>query len=355
MKLGIQARELAGDGGTSVYFEKVLNGLVNRAESHELYIFYNTECTLSSPKNNIHYIQYSTKHPVLADHITLPQKIRQYSIDRVWFPKGILPAYCPAESVLTVHDLGYFIDSSFYPLVDRIYMKQMMKRSCKKADRIIAISQSTKEDILQYTDAKPETIDIIHHGVDSIFRESWSEGQLEGLREEHGITGETVIYGANVSKRKNWRRLVKVFRSLDIPDSQLIFTGPVNSESGDIFNSDSRIRHLGNIPRRQLPGLYRLSTLLVYPSLYEGFGLPILEAMASGIPVIASNVSSLPEVVGDAGILVNPYSKDEIGEAISKIVRNQQLRERLMNKGLSRIKKFEWESTVVQTSEAIFC
>ncbi|WP_209309475.1 glycosyltransferase family 4 protein [Haloarcula amylovorans] len=353
MRIGIQARELAGDGGTNVYFERVLDGLVERIDSHELFIFYNTDQELSSGKGNVHYVQYGTEHPLLADHVTLPRKIRQYDIDRVWFPKGVLPAYCPAESVLTVHDLGYFVDSSFYPLADRLYMKQMMKRSCEKADRIIAISQSTKEDILRYTDANANAIEVVYHGVDSIFTESWSKSQLQSLRDELGLDAETIIYGANVSERKNWRRLLEAFRELDMDDSLLVFTGPINADIGDELASDPRVRHLGTIPRQQLPGLYQLSTVLVYPSLYEGFGLPVLEAMASGTPVISSNVSSLPEVVGDAGILVEPYDTEQLTGAIERVLSNPALRTRLVNRGSSRVSSFGWEQTVAQTSNII--
>jgi glycosyltransferase involved in cell wall biosynthesis len=353
VRIGIQARELAGDGGTSVYFERVLSGLVERIDTHELYIFHNTDQELSSERKNINYVHYGTEHPLLADHVTLPWKIQQYNIDRVWFPKGILPAFCPAESVLTVHDLGYFIDPSFYPTIDRMYMTRMMKRSCEKADKIIAISQSTKKDILRYTNTDANIIDVIYHGVDSIFTESWSSSRLMNLREEFALEAETIIYGANVSERKNWRRLTKAFRDLDMDNGLLVFTGPVDENVGGEIESHKRVRHLGNIPRQQLPGLYQLSTCLVYPSLYEGFGLPLIEAMASGTPVISSHSSSIPEIVGDAGVLIDPYDTAQLSDAIARVVSNPDLRSELVDQGLQRLESFQWDSTVAKTSRIL--
>jgi glycosyltransferase involved in cell wall biosynthesis len=276
--------------------------------------------------------------------------IHEYDIDVYWQPKNTLPFCGPSDvqSVVTIHDLGYFISKDYYSFISRIYQKKTIQNSCNNADKIIAISQSTKQDIIKYTPASEDDIVVIHHGVSDEIK---TEGKrnIDKLRAETGLSAK-LIYGGNLGLRKNTLRLVEAFSNSSFNDYTLVFTGtPPNDSIQTHLEQTDYVRSLGYVDSEIVSALYVAADLFVYPSLYEGFGLPILEAMVCGTPVITANTSSIPEVAGDAAVLIDPYSVSEIESAIGDVLNNKQLRSDLIDRGEQRAQEFSWEKTATET------
>lgn len=351
MKIGIQARELSGKGGTKVYIENLLRELIKQNKDHELYIFHQEEKTNLPTSENVQEVKYRGVYSIIDDHIIGHYLMKKHDIDIAFFPKNVVPYFYSDKSIVTVHDLGFFIDSNFYSLTNRVYQKLMINKSCERADKIIAISKNTKKDIMRYTDTSEEKIKVIHHGIDPIFKEELNKGEIQEFKADNDLK-KRLIYGGNLGKRKNTETLIKAFNKLELSQYQLVFTGRnPNSETRKLSEKNRDIKLLSYLEREELPTLYSSSDLFIYPSLYEGFGIPPLEAMACGTPVITSNTSSLPEVVGDAGIMVDPHDVDALAEEMERVLESDTLQKNMKRKGLKRVKKFSWEKAAKQVIE----
>ena len=349
MKIGIQARELSGYGGTHVYVTSILKEL-QKISDHQIYLFNSNGSYDGSSHNNFEHVSSLTRSPVISDHVLTRKWICKYDIDVYWQPKNTLPfgGISGTQSVVTIHDLGHFISKDYYPFISRFYQKKAIQNSCKNADSIIAISQGTKQDILRYTSATEEEIEVIYHGVSGEIK-TVGERNIDQLQVKINSSSK-LIYGGNLGLRKNTLRLVEAFSNGSFEDYTLVFTGtPPNDTIQTHLEQTDRVRSLGYVDSEIVSALYVAADVFVYPSLYEGFGLPILEAMMCGTPVITTNTSSIPEVAGDAAILIDPHSVPEIESAIERVLNDTQLRSDLIRRGEQRAQKFSWKKTAMET------
>jgi glycosyltransferase involved in cell wall biosynthesis len=232
-----------------------------------------------------------------------------------------------------------------------------MRVSARKASKIIAISENTKKDIIDYFGIDEEKIRVIYLGVDRQFSPQPDMDEV-GVLSKYNLPSGYILSVGTLEPRKNLIRLINAYKmvaSSGEPVPKLVIVGGQgwgDEELGKVVRESGLIDLViltGYVPDEDLPALYRNTTVFVYPSLYEGFGLPPLEAMACGTPVITSNVSSLPEVVGDAAILIDPYNTTEIAQAIASVLKDKELRERLRMNGLARSNLFSWDKTARET------
>jgi len=240
------------------------------------------------------------------------------------------------------------------------YAKMMMFTSTKSATKVISVSQSSKRDIVRYLNIPPDKIEVIYNAVSNIFKPMNGLNLKDQLRTKFGVSGDYLLYVGNLMPHKNLKRLIYAFYRLRRKlkkDYNLVIVGegiPHYRElrvlANDLGLKDNVI-FLGFIAKKWLPILYNEAKVFVFPSQYEGFGLPPLEAMACGTPVITSNTSSLPEVVSDAGLLIDPYNVEELIEAMERCLTDDNLRAELIEKGLQRVKLFSWERTAQRTLE----
>ncbi len=264
--------------------------------------------------------------------------------------------------IITVHDLIRYLDLKGYGTFihhpnprDRFYLN-LDYRGIKRATRIIAVSQATKRDLMHYLGIPDEQISVVYEGVDhSLFRPV-----------SHRIYANPyVLFVGSEHPRKNFAGLLKAFSQLKgeprFKDLKLVKVGQAGGREADYrgqtmevveaLGISHEVIFAGFVPEAELPAYYSGAEVLVLPSLYEGFGFPPLEAMACGCPVITSNTSSLPEVVGEAGIMVNPYDTDSLVKAIRQVLTDNTLRDEMIRKGLEQSKRFSWEETARQTQE----
>lgn len=263
-----------------------------------------------------------------------------------------LPLYCPSPAIAIVYDITPLIVEGTYPWYAHALFKNDISHAVKNADAIIAISQSTRNDLIHLLGAKPEKIHVIYPGYDDeVFKPEVQPHKVQSTMRKFNIPHKYILYAGTLQTNKNIPRLIEAFAFLKkeqrLPHKLVMigkkaFGHEAVSAAIEKFATYEDIIITGYITREKLSLLMHGADVFVFPSLHEGFGIPPLEAMACGTPVITSNASSLPEVVGDAGILVDPYNIQEIAEAIYRVISDGNLREQLRRKGLERARLFSW-------------
>ncbi len=291
-----------------------------------------------------------TTHPAAPlDSLRLSLALRGTTRNDLFFSPGYnTPLFCTAPFVFTICDLTHIHCPEVSSVAIRIYYESIMKRACRRAIRILTISEFTRAQIVAWAGVPPQKVINISCGVDQSYRPSG---------ESYGLSFPYFLCVSNRKRHKNELRLVEAFARAAL-DSRihLVFTGhptPDLAAHMERFGVTARVDFTGRVAEGKLPGLYRGAEALVFPSLYEGFGLPIVEAMACGTPVITSNVTSIPEVAGDAALLADPTSVDQIAAAMHHIVSDTSLRDRLRAKGLARVAQFSWANTAAKVHEVL--
>lgn len=258
--------------------------------------------------------------------------------------------------VVTIHDLQEFVLNK-YGGWGNIYRRFIVRSDVKLADKIITVSQNSKNDLLKFLKVSEEKIEVIYEGIDERVRIIVSEVLLLRFREKHGLSSTPFILSVGeINPAKNLVLLLEVFSCIKNKYKlKLLLVGKDGIGNHLIYKKakelklDSDVVFTGYLPVSELNVAYSSALFPVYPSLYEGFGFPPLESMACGCPVLASNISSIPEIVGDAALLFDPLNVNEIANTIKTILKDTDLRQTLRNRGLERVKQFSWEETAQKT------
>lgn len=278
----------------------------------------------------------------------------------LWFcPFGNLePRRLCIPSVITVHDLQHEYHPEFFSEEELNHRKEFNRRSCSQATRIIAVSDFTKETIVEKYGVNPRNITPVWEAVGTWFRPEAAADRYPGVKEKYRLPDSYIYYPANIWHHKNHATLLKAFviyKDREKSGLKLVLSGAQMEGSGSIEETLSSLRlrdevlFLGFLPREDLPSLYWGAESLVFPSLFEGFGIPLLEAMSVGCPVIASHTTSIPEIVGDAAVFFDPAAPESIAEAMCTITKQPQFRKRLIEKGRERAAMFSWAETARKT------
>ncbi|RLC69773.1 MAG: glycosyltransferase family 1 protein [Chloroflexi bacterium] len=290
--------------------------------------------------------------------LPLPVELITGPVDVFHSPDFTLPPVWRARAVLTVHDLSFLRVPECFTGALRRYLERVVPRSVRRADHVIADSHSTKRDLVELLGTPAGKVTVIHSGVEPRFRPIVDRAALGPVRQRYDLPERFIISVGTLQPRKNFATLVEAFARLKSETGnwkpgarslKLVIAGGRGWLYEEIF---ARVEALGLqgdvlfpgfVADEDLPALYNLAEAFVLPSLYEGFGLPPLEAMACGTPVVTSNVSSLPEVVGDAGLMVEPADVESLAAAIERVLEDGGLRREMVQRGLARAKEFTWE------------
>jgi glycosyltransferase involved in cell wall biosynthesis len=284
-------------------------------------------------------------------------ELAPFALNVLHSPDFIPPAQTRCPTVITMHDLAFLLYPRFLTRASARYYGQV-DIAARQADHIIAVSESTKRDTIRMLGVPEEKVTVIYEAAHPLFTPITNAETLAHTRARYRLPADFILFVSTVEPRKNLPTLLRAFRRLrDNYKSEAILAiagnrgwlaEEVDSVIEELKLSDT-VRFLGGVPNEELIYLYSAARLFVLPSFYEGFGLPPLEAMACGTPVIVSNVSSLPEVVGDAGILVNPDDVEELTVAMWRVLTDENLRREMYEKGLRRAKTFSWERAARET------
>ena len=286
--------------------------------------------------------------------IPLPVDWFTGTVDIFHSPDFVLPPLRRGRRILTVHDLAFLLYPECADAHLRDYLEHVVPRSAARADFVVADSANTLNDVVCLLGVAPERVAVVPGGVESRFRPEEDHARIEALRHRLGLDRTPFILWLGVLEpRKNVRRLMEAFgllkRREDLPH-HLLLVGRRGWLADDIFEFAQRspfreaIHFTGFVEDEELPTLYSAADLFVFPSLYEGFGLPALEAMACGTPVVAAAAASLPEVVGDAGLLVEPTDVEQLADAMRRLLTDEALRAELCQRGLAQAQRFSWEA-----------
>jgi len=372
MRIGIDARgiyrELDGIGRFGV---NILKELAHIDNSNEYIIYKNTQMRhLIVNKPNFIEKVIDVPRFTIREQIVLPRMLKKDKLDVLYCLHNVLPIFYNGKSIVTIHDIMAIAFPWFYsafPFVKRYiglyYFKLFVKLSVKKANKVIVTSKHTRKEVMQYLNLSEDKVKICPEAADVIFRPIKDDNLLNNVLEKYKIHKPFILYAGNFKPYKNLRNLIRAYNLLNVARGfiprkglpELVMAGgdkkygPLLKEFTQKKGLEEKINFIGYVNQDDLPVLMNGALLFVFPSIYEGFGLPPLEAMACGTPVITSNISSLPEVVDDSAVLVDPYDTKEIANAIERVLVDKELREKLISKGLERVKLFSWEKCARET------
>jgi len=292
------------------------------------------------------------KRRIVWEQTVLPWKLKQNGIDVYHGPAFAAPLLKTCRQVVTVHDTTFRLTPKEHALRRRLYLGLMVPAMVRRCDRMIAVSNSTKADVLDLEGAREEKIEVVPLGVDERFAPMHCKKQLENVRKKYGLPDRFILFVGVIEPRKNLERLVEAYVASSVyHEFGLVLAGSLGWGYSNLLDKVNRVGikeriHMpGYVADADLPTLYSAASAFVYPSLYEGFGLPVLEAMACGTPVITSCVSSLPEVAGRAAVLIDPQNTSEIASALCRVLSDRTFAGELSALGRERAKLFNWEQT----------
>jgi glycosyltransferase involved in cell wall biosynthesis len=369
MKIAIHAADLDHQriDGTRVYILNILKNFGIFNQQFEFYIYhksdFNSQLTPPTFKN---YFIKKIPFPKFWTQTRFACQLFRDKPDVLWIPMHNLPRLRRKnlKTVVTIHDLAFKIFPEYFPKRELANLNNLTDYAVKNADSLIAISQTTKNDILKfYPTVRAEKIKVIRHGFDQkLFQSEISQSLSEEILASYKLKAKNyLLYVGAIQPRKNLITLVKAFEELkkSRPEMKLVIAGEPawNFEETferikeSLFKDDIIIT--GKVPFNQLPTFYRRASLFVFPTLYEGFGIPVLEAFASGIPVVCAGNSSLLEVAGQAALYFDAENVEQLAESIEKVLSDEALAEKMIQAGRLQAQKFSWEKCAKETLEFI--
>lgn len=346
-------------GGPEIYERGLIANLAALDAENEYHIFCLNQAAsaaLQVDRPNFHYHVLEPRSRVLSMSLSLPFALRRTGISfmhAAYMP----PPFSPVDYAFTLHCSSPFIHPEFFPPLIRARIKALTRRGMNTARHIICVSQNVLDLAADYYQVPRERMSVVHNGVGEHFR-AIPDSDAQPFLDRYRIERPYMLFIGRYETRKNILRTIEafdIFRREAAPDMKLVLAG-AQSWAGSAVDRligqrglRANIIEPGYISNADLPNIYSAAEVFVFPSLWEGFGIPVVEAMASGTPVLTSNLSSLPEVAADAALFVDPYSIDDIALGMEKLYRDEGLRHSLREKGLRRAADFSWRRTAEQT------
>lgn len=360
MRIVIDARHLR-DFGIGTYIRNLVRALAAAGSPDQFLLIARPDdaSELAGLPPHFSVVPYGLTDRELINDLSFPLLLRRLKADLVHMPLNTVPVLMPRPYVVTVHDLSSLLFPERRDLRGTLH-EIRYRRGLERAEQVIAVSAATRRDVGQVLGIPEQRIKMIHNALDPVFlagAEGVTDSQVQSTLERYSIHYPFILYAGTIRPQKNIPRLVEAFAVLRgelegdprFANLRLVVIGDEISRHPEVRRAMNQsrvaaaVRFLGFVPIDVLRAFYRAAELFAFPSLYEGFGLPPLEAMACGTPVVTSNVSSLPEVVGDAAVMVNPENVFEIARGMREVLTNEELRARLIRKGREQSARFSWE------------
>ena len=363
MRIGIDAHAAEKSGeGNCTYIRNFLLALADLDDTNE-YVLYATDAghpfyARFAGRLNFRVHELAAKNPIVRIPFDLARASRRDRID-ILHVQYIAPFRHGGKLVATIHDLGFLHRPQFFSKFFVLRSKWLVRMSARRAARIITGSQYSKSDIVQSYGLDDACVEVVPYGVSAAFKPDQDPGAVAAALERYGITEPYLLCVGRLNPRKNLATLAQAFGLLKDRENlrhSLVIAGKADADlpavrRETVASREQGVIFTGFIPDEDLPLLYAAADVFIYPSLFEGVGLPVLEAMASGVPVVTSNTTSLRETAGDAALTVDPLDVDRMAEAISRLARDPDLRRSLCHRGLERASEFTWERTAERTLE----
>jgi len=339
--------------GNEQYFENLIRALLHAADPTQQYFVFSYRAAAAAllPGDHAVHVPLRSRSVWWQRGVEIPQLSRRLDLDVLHVPFNFLPVG-RCRKIVTIHDLGFLRMPHLYAPLERYRMRVLTRLAARRADHILTGSALVKREIVEDYGVAPDRVTVAPYGVDSaVFRPLATE-QRHVARQRLGLPDAYLLFVGVIQARKNLRvllRALEILRDRGRTDVHLVLAGRLGYGAEDVFRCVQQrglapvVRHLGVVPTDALVGLYNNALALVFPSLLEGFGIPILEAMASGCPVVSSNAAALPEVYGDAALSFDPHDPEELVLRLSQLLEDGALAQRLRADGHRRAERFSWE------------
>jgi glycosyltransferase involved in cell wall biosynthesis len=354
MLIGIDASRAAPQTGTERYSLHLIPQLVTQGSAHRFRLYRRTAPPAGLAPHPERVEWRILPFPRLWTHLRLSWELLTHPPDALFVPSHVLPLLHPRRSLVTVHDLGYLHFPDAHPPTQRWYLDLSTRYNAHAAAHLVADSEATRRDLVHHLGVDPAKVTVVYPGYDESLRPVTDPGALAQVHRRYGLGARYFLYLGTLQPRKNLVRLLEAFRLFRDADPahhdlQLVIAGRIGWLAGPIQAAIARLDLgaalvlPGFVPDEDRAALLSGALAFLFPSLYEGFGFPILEAMACGTPVLCSNTSSLPEVAGDAAWLVDPLSRDAILAGMLRLAGDEALRRTLVARGFQQVRGFSWQ------------
>jgi glycosyltransferase involved in cell wall biosynthesis len=368
--IGINATVISAQyAGAGAYAFNLVKQLAAIDKDHRYIVFANADMVRqwNIHSGNFLFVPVSIKRPLLRmiwEQLILPLHIKKYRITIMHCPHYSVPVFGNCTKVVTFHDVSLITMPHLHLTSKHWFFSKMMAWASHHAKAIIAVSQSTKNDVAKLFDIDLRAIHVVHEACNTSFMPIQDKLAVQRICTKYGIpAGEFILFVGMLEPRKNIVTLLRAYKTMLQKGLKLllVIAGRKGWMYDDIYKTvkelslENQVVFTGYVDDIDLPFIYNGATCFVYPSLYEGFGIPVLEAMACGVPVITSNVSSMPEIAGDAALLVDPIDADGLCTAMCKLIEDNVLRHTLGEKGIARARDFSWEKMARETVTVYDC
>ncbi len=362
MLIGIDASRAASRAptGTETYSRELIRALLalDCCNTYRLYTREPIARDFFSSQSNVHV--RPIPFPRLWTHLRLSLEMLTHPPDLLFVPAHVLPPIRPRRTIVTIHDLGHLHFPETHPRLQRTYHAWATQWNVHAASHIFADSEATQRDIIQLCRVDPEKITVVYPAYDTdLFHPVGDPALIQTTRARLHLDGDYVLSIGTLHPRKNYGRLVQAFSKMTADIDKLVIVGKRGWMYEQIFSEieklglESRVQFLDYVPPADMPALISGARMLAFPSLHEGFGLPVLEAQACGTPVVCSMTSSLPEAAGDGALLVDPCDVSALAAAMDRMLNDRALRAKIIANGFKNIQRFSWESGARQVLQVI--
>ena len=364
MRIGIDATALPPQPvGAGNYIIHLIRALAGAGSEFEFVIFaqeHGWRLIHEAERDGFRWAKTPGMHPAIRlawEQFFFPALVRRNQIDLLHSLHYTRPYLLGRPSVVTLHDMTFFLFPNLHTRAKRYYFPLAIRLSARSADALVADSESTRQDAIRILGIDPAKIFTAHLGVDAAFRRIEDNAVLKDVRQRYRLPERFILYVGLVEPRKDLPLLVSAYHKISESGVRLplVIVGRMGWGSDQVLDQikllglQDRILFTGYVPESDLPIVYNLASLAVYPTRYEGFGLPALEAMACGVPLITTAVSSLPEIVGEAGLLIPAQDEQALAQALLKLATDQDLQQQYRKRGPEQAAQFTWQRTAQQT------
>jgi glycosyltransferase involved in cell wall biosynthesis len=345
--------------GVGRYTRQLLSALIDRHDDHRYALLANKPVKNALPGGAIDHIQRRTVNRTWWLQFVAPRTIARLQPELCHFTNVVAPLNAPCPIVVTIHDAAILMNPQWQPVKSLLAVRAFLPRVARRADAIITVSHSARRDLIAHLRLPPAKVHVVYEAAAPHYRAIENAAELDRVRRQYDLHQPFAVYVGTIEPRKNLDRLVQAFARVQAIDQQqqLILIGQLGWKYQAVLKQieklglQDRVRRLGYVAEEDLPAIYTLANFSVYPSLYEGFGLPIIESMACGTPVITSNRSSMAELGADAALLIDPLQVDSLANAWQRLMSDESLHAELRAAGLRRAAEFSWYRAAAETVE----
>jgi len=365
-RIGINAHLLSGEAsyrraGIHQYIAQNLRHLP-MSQDGPVYLLYsrqNDGLSSKRPDIQVRPSLWPTQHRLIRiawEQLVWPVKAVSERLDLLHGTAFVTPYRSPCPTVVTVYDLSFIHFPDHFARMQRLYLSNQTRRSCLGSRRVITISESSRQDVHKSFGVPLERIDVVNPGVDGRFQ-PLSSSEVESFRRQNELPERFILHVGTLQPRKNIPLLLEAFARLGMPDMKLVLIGGKGWMSEEVFRRvevlglSEKVRFTGYVPDCDLPLWYNAADLFIFPSIYEGFGMPVVEAMACGTPVVAAGSSAIPEAAGGAALLFDPMKAAELADRMTAVLFDVGLSDRMREQGIEQASRFSWQRAGRETAE----